>query len=186
MKKISLYDEVKATQVASLLIKMNGSSMDYLKCIKLLYAIERESLKRWLRPVVFDELFSLPHGQVVSQTLDRAEYRSHKPNSFWNTCLDTTADNTIHLIKDCGINRLSRAEIELIKEVFENNKNKTPKQLMDEHHDSRLFPEWKDPASSRIRTTYQDLLTLLGKTPEQIIEFETNLNELASLEAMTS
>lgn len=181
----SLYDEVKATQLASLLLKFNGGSMDYLKCIKLLYAIEKEALNRWLRPVIYDELYSLPHGQVVSQTLDRAEYRIHPAKTFWSNHLRTTPDNTIHLDAECGIDNLSRAEIDLIREVYEKNKDKTPKQLMDEHHNPDLFPEWKNPGQSRIKTKYSDLLTLLSKNQEQIEEFEADLKELANLEALT-
>ena len=180
-----LYNEIKATQVASLLLKMNGGEMDFLKCIKLLYSIEREALNRWIRPVIYDDLYSLQHGQVVSQTLDRAEYRDHPAKSFWSDCLRTTSDNIIHVIKDCGIDTLSRAEIDLVKEVFENNRGKTPKQLMNEHHNPALFPEWKDPGSNRIQTKYSDLLTLLGKTEEQVKEFEADLDELANLEALT-
>jgi uncharacterized phage-associated protein len=179
-----LYNEIKATQVASLLLKMNDGKMDLLKCIKLLYSIEREALNRWMRPVIYDDLYSLQHGQVVSQTLDRAEYRDHPPKSFWSDCLKTTSDKTIHVIKDCGIDTLSRAEIDLVKEVFENNRGKTPKQLMKEHHNPALFPEWKDPGSSRIQTKYSDLLTLLGKTEGQVKEFEADLDELANLEAL--
>jgi len=183
-KKQPLYNEIKATQVACLLLGMNSGSMDYLKCIKLLYSIEREGLKRWLRPVIYDKLYSLPHGQVVSQTLDRAEYRVRPANTFWSNYLTTDANNTIHLKKDCGIDKLSRAEIDLIKEVFENNKDKTPEQLMKEHHNHALFPEWKDPGSSRIETEYSDLLTLLCKNEEQIKEFEEDLEELVNLEKL--
>ena len=54
----SLYDEAKATQVTGLLLELNGGEMDYAKCIKVMYNIEREALNRWMRPVTFDELFS--------------------------------------------------------------------------------------------------------------------------------
>jgi hypothetical protein len=179
---ISLYNEVKATQLASLLLKLNGGSMDLLKCIKLLYYIEREALRRWLRPVIFDTLYSMPHGQVVSQTLDRIEYRVRPARSFLSNYLTTNSDHTIHLHADCGIDKLSRAEIDLVKEIYEKNKNKTLTQLINEHH---KLPEWKDPGQSRIKTSYSDLLTHLHKSQEQIKEFEADLEELANLEALT-
>ena len=186
MDKIpSLYNVVKATQIASLLLRLNGGSMDLLKCIKLLYSVEKEALKRWLRPVIYDELYSMPHGQVVSQTLDRAKYRDRSPNSFWNNYLKTTPDDIIHLNQECGIEKLSRAEIDLAKEIFENNRNKSPKQLMNDHHNPALFPEWKNPGQSRIRTSYSDLLTHLCKSIEEIKEFEADLKELANLETLT-
>ncbi|MCX6011552.1 MAG: Panacea domain-containing protein [Chloroflexi bacterium] len=177
----NLYNETKATQVTALLLKLSGGEMDYAKCIKLIYGIEREALKRWLRPVIYDDLYSLPYGQVVSKTLDLAEPQNQPARSFWGEYLRTYND-TIRLIKECGIEKLSRAEIGLVEEIYEENKDKTPRQLFDEHHNPILFPEWKDPGRSRIPTKYSDLLRILGKTPEQIEEFEEDLNELACLE----
>lgn len=184
-KKRSLYNEIKATQVACLLLELNGGEMDYAKCIKLLYSIEREALNRWMRPVIYDDLYSLPYGQVVSKTLDRAEYQERKAQSFWGEHLENYDGKNIRLIKECGKEKLSRAEIDLIKEIFKENKDKTPQQLFDEHHNPALFPEWKDPHSSSIETPYPDLLRILGKTQEQIREFEEDMNELTYLEEMT-
>lgn len=183
-KKRSLYNEIKTTQIASLLLKFNGGQMDYAKCIKLLYATEREAINRWLSPILGDELYSLQSGQVVSQTLDRAEYRDHPPKSFWNEHLTTTKDNVIHIVRECGFGKISRAEVELIKEIYEENKHKTTKQLFDEHHNSALFPEYKDPGDSRIRTSYPNLLGKLGKTQDQIKEFEDNISELACMRSI--
>jgi hypothetical protein len=184
-KQRSLYNEEKATQLASFLLRLNNGSMDFLKCIKLLYAIEREAINRWLRPVIFDDLYSLPHGQVVSQTLDRAEHRLRAPKSTWNNYLTTDSNNTIHIKAGLGVEKLSLAEIELAKEIYDKNKSKTPEQLMNEHHNPRLTPEWKNPGNSRIKTQYSELLTYLNKTQDQIDEFEAELNELAALEALT-
>lgn len=179
------YNEIKATQVAALLLKLNGGEMDYAKCTKLLYNIEREALNRWMRPVIFDDLFSLPLGQVVSKTLDKAKFENQGVKSFWREHLETYNANNIRLIKECEKERLSRAEIALIKEFFQKYKDKTPEQMFNEHHDPKLFPEWKDPGGSSIETTYFDLLRLLGKTQEQIKEFEEDMNELACLEEIT-
>jgi hypothetical protein len=184
-ERYSLYDEVKATQEAALLLELNGGEMDYAKCTKLLYNIEREALNRWMRPVTFDNLCSLPHGQVVSKTLDKAKFENQDTRSFWTEHLETDNKNNIRLIEECGKGKLSRAEIELIKELDKKYKDKTAGQMMDEHHNPQLFPEWKNPGSSSIKTKYSDLLRLLGKTPEQIKEFEQDLNALKHLKAVT-
>lgn len=184
-KKHSLYNEIKATQVACLLLKLNGGEMDYAKCIKLLYSIEREALNRWMRPVIYDDLYSLPYGQVVSQTLDKAEYWGQATKSFWGEYLENYDGKNIRLIKECGRGKLSRAEIDLIEEIFRANKDKTAEQLFGEHHNPALFPEYQDPYGSSIKTTYAKLLRTLGKTKEQIKEFEEDMNELAYLEEMT-
>jgi hypothetical protein len=179
------YKEIKTTQEAVILLKLNGGQMDLLKFVKLLYNIEREALNRWLRPITFDDLFSLPHGQVLSKTYDNAKFKPQKAKSFWGNHLETYDQYNIRLIKECGVEKLSRAEINLVKEMFEQYKDKTPDEMRDEHHNPKLFPEWKNPHGSSIETTYSDLLRLLGKTPEQIKEFEEDLDELAHLEEMT-
>ena len=182
-KKRSLYNEIKATQVAVLLLKLSDGEMDYAKGIKLLYGIEREALKRWLRPVIYGDLYSLPYGQVIIEILNLAQPKGQPIKSFWGNYL-ITQDNTIHLIKECGTEKLSRAEIGLIKEIYEENKDKTSGQLFDEHHDPTLFPEYKDPQGSRIKTTYAELLRVLGKSDKEIEEFEADLDEMAYLEKM--
>jgi len=138
-----------------------------------------------MRPVTFDDLCSLPHGQVVSRTLDKAKFENQDNKSFWREHLETYNKNNIRLVKECGRGKLSKAEIELIKEYFEEYKDKTPQQMFEEHHNPLLFPEWKDPKGSSIKTRYSDLLRLLGKTPEEIKEFEEDLNALRHLKEIT-
>lgn len=184
-RRQSLYNEIKATQVACLLLKLNGGAMDYAKCIKLLYSIEKEALNRWMRPVIYDDLYSMPYGQVVSKTLDKAEYQEQKVKSFWGEHLENYDRRNIRLIKECGKGKLSRAEINLIEEIYKENKDKTAEQLFDEHHNPSLFPEWKDPHGSSKKTTYAELLRVLGKNKKEIEEFEADLDELAYLEEMT-
>lgn len=182
--KLSLYDEIKATQVGSFLLELNHAEMDYLKFIKLLYNIERESINRWTRPLIFDNLYSMEHGQVVSKTLDRAKPENQGVETFWRGYI-VNSDNNVHLIKTTNKDRLSRAEVNLIKELFEKYKDKTPLQMRQEHHTPELFPEWKDPGNSSIKTTYDDLLKVLGKTSEQIQDFKIELSRLRKLKEIS-
>ncbi len=184
-----LYDEAKAMQVAGLLMELNGGEMDYAKCIKLMYNIEREALNRWMRPVTFDALYSLPYGQILSNTLNKAKPENQKVQSLWRQHLETIPatgnDHTIRLTKECGKGKLSRAEVELITEFSHRYKEKTAGQMMDEHHTSSMFPEYKDPKGSSIKTTYSNLLQKLGKSQEQIKQFEDDLTGLAYMKKMT-
>ena len=131
--KLTLYDEVKATQVGTLLLDLNNNEMDYLKFNKLLYNIERESINRWTRPLIFDDLYSMPHGQVVSKTLNRTKPENQGVETFWREHI-VNSNNNMRLIKNANTDKLSGAEISLIKEIFERDKNKTPAQMWNEHH----------------------------------------------------
>ena len=190
MNKNILYDEIKATQIAAYLINLNGGTMEYYKCTKLLYSIERESIKRWLRPAMYDNLVSMKYGQVMSQTRERSKYRIHSPKTYWCNYLltvkdenidDETKNKTLRLIKTCSTDRLSQVEIELIREIYKANKNKSVDDIISEHHDPRMFPEWKKTDTTSIPTEYSDLLGILGKTKEELEEFNTDLDELTIL-----
>jgi len=182
--KLSLYDEAKATQVGTLLLDLNNNEMDYLKFIKLLYNIERESINRWTRPLIFDDLYSMPHGQVVSKTLDRTKPENQGVATFWRAHI-VNSNNNVRLIKSANMDKLSRAEISLIKEIFEKYKDKTALQMRDEHHTPSLFPEYKDPGDSNIKTTYDGLLKILGKTDEQIQDFNLELSRIRKLKEIS-
>ena len=91
----------------------------------------------------------------------------------------------MRLIKNAGTDELSRAEISLIKEMSQKYRNKTASQMIDEHHNASLFPEWKDPGSSSIRTTYDELFKVLGKTDEQTQDFKAELSRLRKLKELS-
>jgi hypothetical protein len=194
-KKRALYNEIKATQIACYLLDLNGGSMEYYKCLKLIYSIERESIRRWLRPAIYDNLCSMPHGQVVSQTLDRSKYRTRPAKTTWSKYLSTTKDEsisdetknkTLRIIQKCSTDRLSKAEIELIRAIYKANKNKSVDEIIAEHHNPVIFPEWKKTDKTSIPTKYSELLSILGKNQEELDEFNADLDELDILRELVS
>ena len=91
----------------------------------------------------------------------------------------------MRLNKSASTGKLSRAEISLIKEMFEKYKHKTAPQMVDEHHDPTLFPEWEKPGSSSKKTSYDVLLKVLGKTDEQIQDFKVELSRIKRLKEIS-
>ena len=180
-----LYDELKAAQTTGLLLKLSGGKENLLKLIKLLYAIERESIQCRLCPFTYDKLVSMPHGQVVSNTYDHI--KSNSPTGIWGDCFKTTSkgkEKTVHLLKECGISKLSMANIALIKEIYQRNVDKSPEDLEREHHDPRITPEYVNPLGSSIKTNYASLLKLLGKTQIEIENFNADLKEIAFINSL--
>ncbi|MEJ2740627.1 MAG: Panacea domain-containing protein [Dehalococcoidia bacterium] len=181
------YNEQKATQATCILLELNGGEMSLLKLMKLIYNVEREAINRWMRPITFGNSCSMPHGQVISEAYDNAKLVNQARDSFWTKHIRTFSNNKVRLINnDCGIDKLSKAEIKLLQEMFEKYKNKTALQMRNEHHDKDLFPEYSDPGNSSIMTTYEDILIALGKTENQIEEFKKDLRELSILEGIKS
>ena len=157
MSAQTLYDDLKAAQTTGLLLELNGGKENLLKLIKLLYAIERESIKRWSRPFTYDTLVSMPHGQVVSHTYD------HIKTGVWGDCFKTIQKDggkTVHLLRECGVGKLSRADISLIAEIYQIIKDKSPDDLEREHHDpeccqSAIWDTFKPYAWGLIKQCWQ-------------------------------
>jgi uncharacterized phage-associated protein len=178
------YNEKKATQATCILLRLSGGEMSLLKLMKLLYNIERESLNRWLRPLTYGNLCSMPHGQVISETYDNAKLTNQQQKSFWTEHIKTFNKKVCLISDNCGIEKLSRAEIKLLHEMYEKYKDKTANEMRAEHHDPALFPEYRDPGDSSVKTTYRDILVALGKTEEEIRNFEKDIRELSILEGI--
>ncbi len=182
VEKLPLYDETKATQVAAFLLRQSGGSMGLLKFIKIMYNIEREALSRWSYPVTHSTICSMEDGQVLSEIYDNT--KPHKFRPVWNEHIETDREtNTITLKKTCPMGKLCRAEVELIKEIYRRDKDKDIATLLKEHHS---YPEYIDPGNSSIKTDYERLLTLLGKTPQQISAFKKDMRGVAYLKKITA
>lgn len=177
------FDERKTTQAAAVLLKCNKGRMNYTKLVKLLYNIDREAIKRWKTPVTFDDHYSMPHGLVVSNTLDKVEEQTPTNHSYWNDYIETR-DFVAHLKDDSGQDALSQAEVELIVEIFEKYKFKRWRFMEAEHHNPKLFPEYVDPHGSSIRNDPLELLEKLQFSEEEIEDFDSRMKEKAILETL--
>jgi len=174
------YDEKKTTQAAALLLKLNNRPIEYMKLIKLLYNIDREALKQWGRPITYDEVFALPHGLILSITLDKAETSDPIEPTYWDKFIKNKG-YFVHPIRECGDGELSEAEIELITELFMRYKDKSPFDMEIEHHDHTKFPEWRNPGGSRIRISMVEILTTLGYSESESEQITYGIEEDARL-----
>lgn len=175
------FNEKKTTQAAVLLLKLNNGKMSYMKLVKLLYNIDRECLKRWARPVTYDDFYSMPHGLVVSATLDKAEDSAPIHQTYWNNYIKTNGYKAL-LIEDCGDDELSPAEEALIIEMDKVYKNKTQFDMEREHHNPDLFPEYVDPNGSSIKTSYREVLEVLGFSRDDVAEIMMQMAEQSAFD----
>lgn len=179
-KKSPLYDETKATQVAGFLLKQNDGCMNLLKFTKIMYNIEREALRRWSHPVTHSTMCSMKDGQVLSEIHDNTKPNRHRP--IWKEYIDTNREtNTVSLKKESPVGKLCRAEVNLIREIYQRDKDKAIGQLRDEHH---KYPEYVDPGNSSIKTDCGKLLRILGKSQGDIREFESDIREAARVKEL--
>lgn len=172
------FSEEKATQVAARLLKLRGGTMSHLKLIKLLYLAERESLVRFGAPLTHDRYVSMPHGPVLSATLDRINEHEIYEGGYWDSHITPKHDNEVSLRdRDAIPNELlSPAEEALLDEIFERYGHLGRWDLVKFTH---TLPEWTDPKGSSLPIRPADILLAEGYTEEDIAEMRSNWDEVA-------
>jgi uncharacterized phage-associated protein len=175
MPAVTKFDEQKATEAATTLLALRETQRaDYLWIIKMLYFIDREALKRWERPVTYDNYAAMPHGPVVS-TIYKI-IKKNFPSTVWKQYIVTRPrDFEVALNGSPAPKRkLSEGEIELINEMFQKYGHLSGKELEElSHH----LPEWHDPHGSSTPIQLADLLKVLDFNIEDIKRIESELEE---------
>ncbi len=170
------FDERKATATAAVFLAEHGGSMPYMKLIKLLYMAERESLRKFGRPVFGDRYFSLKHGPVVGTVLDlirREVDPLDETRSIWSDHVQRQGyDVTLAAQPDLGC--LSDSELDTIREIASVFRALDQWQLRDITH---ALPEYKDPGNSVLPISPEDILRALAKSDEQVEEIREDAIE---------
>ena len=164
------FNERKATQLAAYLLSKVNRPYPHLSLIKLIYLIDRAAFDRRGVAVSTDIYFCLPHGPVVSATMDLARGVSTRDEGVWSQHIAPSDQYHIKLIKPAAVDELSEFEIALADEIFAEHGGKSWQQLRDESHD---LPEYQDPdedryGDRRIPLSARDILSALGKSQEEI------------------
>ncbi|MFQ5705221.1 MAG: Panacea domain-containing protein [Gemmatimonadales bacterium] len=168
------FREDKTTQAAARLLKLAGGTMNHMKLVKLLYFLDRASLLKSGRPVSFDSYFALPHGPVLSFTLDRInEDPDPDAPSYWHRHISERRGHGVELMADTlPSDQLSEAEEALIDEIFSRYGGMSQWEIRDYSH---TLPEWRDPQGSSLPILISDILAAEGFREEDIREIEETL-----------
>lgn len=167
------FREDRTTQAAARLLQLHGGRMNHMKLVKLLYLADREALLRWGRPITFDWYVSMPHGPVLSRTLDLINAQPDPDHpSYWHRYISEREGYEVALCDAPSIDQLSPAEEALLQEVFERYGRLGQWQLRDLSHG---LPEWRDPEGSSVPIDLRDILRAGGLTDEDIAAIEDAL-----------
>lgn len=174
------YREDKATQAAAKLLDLNGGRMSHMKLIKLLYLADRRALLQWGRPITFDWYVSMPHGPVLSFTLDKINAdRDPSDPSYWHRHISERQGHEVALLAGAPKDQLSAAEEHLLGQVFEEFGRMDKWQLRAYSH---TLPEWRDPQGSSLPIEIRDIFLAEGRSESEIEEIEETLRAEASAE----
>uniref|UniRef100_E6QVA4 Antitoxin SocA-like Panacea domain-containing protein n=1 Tax=mine drainage metagenome TaxID=410659 RepID=E6QVA4_9ZZZZ len=193
-KMSSLFDERKAAQVAAYFLiraSKTGANVTLLKLMKLMYLSERLSYERFGFPIIGDSLVSMPHGPVLSRTLDLMNFGSLKDDSAWDSLIaekagrDVALNNHDNLTVD-DLRELSESDIEVLDSIWEKFGKMSAIALREYTHDSENCPEWQDPDGSSIPIQLETLFQKLGYAPQDIEKHLSNIRKQAWINSKLS
>jgi uncharacterized phage-associated protein len=176
------FDERKATQVAArFLAAAPGQRLPYLKLVKLMYFADREALLRWGAPITNDRYYSLDHGPVLSRVKDLM-VEDHAERSFWSVHISSPSSYVIELLDEAGNDRLSRAEEQLVDEVYARYRHFDRWELREMSHE---LPEWTDPHGGAIEIEIEDILRAGGVPARQRDAIVRELDGYRKMQALS-
>ncbi len=181
------FNEIKTTQAAALFLKKNDSHMNYMKLIKLLYFADRGALTLWERPITGDNYVSMPKGPVLSNVLNIINYGKYcNLNSYWYKYITTPSDHEIKLKETPEHDTLSKREMELIDELFEEFKGLSQWDMVEICHE--MLPEWEDVEKENTSKPIkiERILKEVDKSPDEIKAIEEEVSNLNYIEKILS
>jgi len=158
------FDQEKAIQAVAFLLKQKhetNHSDNYMRILKLLYFADRESIKETGTPITGDRFVALPHGPILSRLCDLV--RQEAPDGIeWDKYIEKDGYD-IRLINDPGNGKLCRYEIELLKRIWDENRELGE---WDVAKKSENLPEFmkNNPGASSRPIPLIDLLDAIGKS----------------------
>ena len=172
-----MYSSDKILQEIVYLLSLNDNRMNLLKLMKELYLIDRASIEERDTSVSGDVFFSMPHGPVLSQTLNML---TDLVNNNWGEYLEKVRANYFDIVlkKDISLDRLSVKDKEYIQNISKQFKEYTPEQLETYTHS---LPEWIDPKGSSVKIRYRDVMLALGKSEEEIYSAKQEYEKISEL-----
>jgi uncharacterized phage-associated protein len=183
----SLFNEKKAAQVAAYFLMQAGGQLAVLKLMKLMYLSERSALRQFGEGIVGDRLVSMPHGPVMSVTLNLINGEIESSAGGWESWVADRANHMLALSDEqrgktpADLLALSVADEEILQETWQQFGQMTGFQLRDYTHTH--CPEWQDPDGSMLPMQPKDFFASLGLTPEVSAAYIARMQEQASLQS---
>ena len=174
----------KILQEIVYLLSLNNNRMNVLKLMKELYLADRASIAERDSSISGDNFVSLPHGPILSTTLNTLD---SIPYNNWSEYLDKSVAKffyDVQLKKMTSFERLSKKDMQYLREVSEKYKDSDEVGFELEKY-THTLPEWVDPHGSSRKIRFSSIMKALGKTDEEIADAKSEydyLEELCSLE----
>ncbi len=168
MNTIFPFDRQKAAEAAAEFIRLAGGKINILKLTKLMYLLDRESLEKVGTPVVGGEYFSMKDGPMTSEVLNSINHERGEGGGDWDRLISERRNHEVRLrTESVSTDHLSEFELDLIRELDLEHKNKDRYQLRDWCYDH--CQEWVKPmVRKRLPIPVGKLASEIKRTREEL------------------
>jgi len=190
MALTALFDEKRTAQAAAFFLHKAGGRMPLLKLMKLLYLAERESYRIYGEPISGDQLVSMPHGPVLSLTLDMMNGWGGDAQDGWNHWVEDRSGHHVALRapdmlrSEQDLLALSDGDVEILGSTWERFGHLDAFALVEYTH-SDACPEWQDPHGSSIPIQTEHVLRAVGYDESGVAGVLGHLAEIESIRALS-
>ena len=173
-------------QMAAFFADREGGNINVLKLMKLLYLADRESMRRYGRPITMDEMHSLPHGPVLSKTMDLINgFADEAENKVWEEWIGARENHTVALQQKLPteFSHLGPAFEEILESIWAEFGAMNQWQLRDYTHDH--CAEWNDPTAfpkKSVRIDEVDVLKAVGFSAKDAHDIAEEIQEQKALD----
>lgn len=163
-----MFNERKAAQAAAWFLRQAGGRMPHLKLMKLMYLADRAALDEFGFSLTGDRAVSMPHGPVLSMTLNLVNGDIESGEDGWESWISDRADHEVGLReRPAGqdeLDQISAADVDILAQVWRQFGHMGKWQIRDYTHDH--CPEWEDPEGSSKPISFERIFTALGRSAE--------------------
>ena len=180
-----MFNERKVAQMAAYLLAKGERRMAHLKLMKLLYLADRRSMDVYGFPISGDRVVAMPHGPVLSMTLNLIDGDVESCEDGWESWISDKANHQVALKRTPSpelLDELSVADLGALDAVWNEFGHMTQWAIRDYTHDH--CPEWKDPNGSSVAIPFEDIFGALGKTPAVASELGARIEAERSLDKL--
>ena len=164
------FSERKVTEAAAFLLELAGGHDFHMRVLKMLYLADREAIARWGFFLSEDRHVSMDFGPVLSETYNLV--KGQRRSAFWSNYISPRTNNRIRLLQTCPRDELSRAEENLLTEMYATYGHVDRFELSESTHE---FPEWRNPHGSSVPISTREILMAKNVPEAEIREILRDL-----------
>ncbi|MBF0133232.1 MAG: SocA family protein [Magnetococcales bacterium] len=181
-----MFDEIKVSQVAAFFLnKAQEGRMPHLKLMKLMYLADREAIHTMGLPITWDCPVSMPHGPVLSRTLDLMDGNVRSSPGGWENWVSAKENHEVSSRTILGpdrLTKLSKAEISVLESVWQQFGGMSRWEIRDWTHDH--CPEWEDPHGSSFPISFDSMARCVGFDADAAAKLAERIEEAREIDQL--